>query len=187
MITINLPKIRNYQNKYVLAFGIAILAFLLLILLWPSAQKSFEKTQIQVESLAESIRQHYNRQPNYWGLDTATALQKGIIEPQMNRNGKIISALGKELLIGGDSLGNAVSIGSREFVVTIPEISAKACRYLAAAPMSDSFKAGLLKIVISTDNQTQTFEWGGENTLPIDKEKAAEICGKTNALSWFFE
>ena len=175
------------QNKIVAAcLAILLLACLILIFV-QTGESGFQKTQQQIETLAGNVRSYYVQKPNYWGLSNAVALEKGIVPKNMNRNGKIISALGKELFVGGDTEGNPVSIGNREFAISIADVGTAACRSLATAPLNDFFKLGLIRLTIKNNKQEQTFEWGGENPLPISKAKAIEVCSQANTLSWFFE
>lgn len=175
------------ENKVVAACLAVVVLALFILIFAHTGENGFQKTQQQVEMLASQVRSYYAQKPNYWGLSNAVALEKGIVPENMNRNGKIISALGKELFVGGDVQGNPVSIGSREFAISIADVGTAACRSLATAPLNDFFKLGLIRLTIKNNEQEQTFEWGGENPLPITKAKAVEICSKNNALSWFFE
>ena len=175
------------QNKVVLACLVVLLLLCLILIFAQTGESGFQKTQQQTEARAGHVRSYYAQKPNYWGLDNTEALEKGIVPKKMNRNGKIISALGKELFVGGDAQGNPVSIGSREFAISIVDVGTAACRSLATAPLNDFFKLGLIRLTIKNNQQEQTFEWGGENVLPVTKAKALEICSQANTLSWFFE
>ena len=175
------------QNKIVLLCLVVLLLACLILIFAQTGESGFQKTQQQIETLASNVRSYYAQKPNYWGLSNAVALENGIVPKSMSRKGKIISALGKELFVGGDAQGNPVSIGSREFAISVSDVGNAACRSLATAPLNESFKLGLIRLTIKNNQQVQTFEWGGENALPITKAKALEICSQANTLSWFFE
>lgn len=44
--------------------------------------------------------------------------------------------------------------------------------------MSEKIKLGLLSVTIKNGDEETVFQWGGENALPVSKEKAAKICRK---------
>lgn len=186
MFRLELTQSVVYKNKIV--FGCIVLLFLasLVLLIFSQDKRSYEKTQQQIGLLASAVRSHYAWQPHYWGLSNEQALQKKIVPQTLLNNNKIMSALGRPLLIGADLSGTPVPSGDREFMISVPNLSKKSCEKLILLPLSDNIGLGLLKIVVENNHQLHTFEWGGENPLPIQAQAAQNICAQQNNIGFVF-
>ena len=77
--------------------------------------------------------------------------------------------------------------GSRNFMITFPELSKKECTAMAAFKLNERENLTLLQMVILTDGQRFEFTWGGKHPLPVTKTEAAKFCGSKNTIAWSFE
>ena len=137
----------------------------------------------QIVSLAEQIRSYYRSKPDAWGLNTASAIKNNLVGKEMI-NGRILqNALGKEVLLGADSLGNTVMPGNKNAVIVYKNLNKKECEELAALPFDEKMQLSLNSITI-VNEQEHIFIWGGENPLPLSKDKANKICKNANDILW---
>ena len=93
----------------------------------------------------------------------------------MLHHDKVISAIGREVILGQDADGNMVMPGQRNFMITIPNLSKTACVAMLSHPFKKEEHLGLLKIMLAVSDKTETFEWGGSNPLPITPKTATPI------------
>lgn len=174
-------------GKTALAAAVLLVAILLAFLLFPRGGENFEQAHQEVLTLAENIRNHYKTRPDYWGLDTRSALKNKIVPEKMQRKGKVYSSAGREIIIGQDGSGSIVMPGTRYFVITIANLGKKACTALAAEKFNTEGRLGLLSISIASSQEEHLFEWGGENPLPVSLQAAEQYCKNKNSVSWIFE
>ncbi len=185
-----LIKFKNVcHDKYFLGIAVICAALLLgvLALLLPGQGKHFQAAHQELSILVENIRNHYKIRPDYWGLDTASAIKNNLVPENMLRNDKIVSTIGREIVLGQDTDGNMVMPGQRSFMLTLPNLSKTACVNMLSQYFNEETHLGLLKISLTTQENTQEFEWGGTNPLPISKKTAKQFCKNKNSLSWVFE
>lgn len=186
---LNKVKLREvFYNKYLWGFAGVLLLFLVtLMLLQPGQKKHFQTAHQELTELAGNIREHYKVRPDYWGLDTTSALKNKLVPAAMLHHGKIISAIGREVILGQDAEGSMVMPGQRNFTITIPNLSKTACVAMLSHPFKKEEHLGLLKIMLEASDNTEMFEWGGTNSLPITKKTAEDFCKNKNNISWTFE
>lgn len=171
--------------RIVIAVAIMILTTVIIIIF--SATKTNEKAIIagqQVWSLADGIRQYYRTRPDAWGLSTLAIAQSKIAGAGMIVGDNITNALGKEVLIGADSVGNVVMPGGRSFVITYKNLNYDECVEIASQPLNEKQQLSLTSMVIANDTESR-FIWGGENLLPISPAVAKDSCRKNNLIAWF--
>lgn len=137
----------------------------------------------QIEILVQKIRDFYRNKPDAWGLNTASAIQNHLVDSTMIKGRMVQNALGKEVLLGADILGNMVMPGNRNAVIVYKNLTQKECRLIISQQFDEKMQLSLNSISIVND-QEHTFSWGGENSLPISREKANEICKKANDILW---
>ena len=178
-----------YQHKYFwsCAIGVIVVSVLTLILLLSGKQTHFNTAHQELSVLADNVRNYYKIRPDYWGLDTANAVKNHLIPEEMLHNGKVISAIGREIVLGQDAEGNMVMPGMRYFALSMHNLSKSACVAMISQPFSQEDHWGLLRIVLVTPDKTQIFEWGGNPNLPVSKKDAKQFCQNKNIVSWIFE
>ena len=137
----------------------------------------------QVISLADNVRNFYKNKPNAWGLNTYSAIQNKIIPQDMLNGRQIKNALGKDVLLGADMLGNTVMPGSKTFAIVYKNLNKKECNALASLTFSEKFMLSIDEIIILNDNSS-SFSWGSTNNLPISSKMADKTCKQTNDILW---
>ena len=105
----------------------------------------------------------------------------------MLQNNRLVSPIASEINIGGDENGSMVMPGARSFYIALKNLSAKDCVALAIFPLSEKNELGLLSITFKVNDKETVFQWGGENSLPVTKERATKICRKNSIILWNFE
>lgn len=163
------------------------LCFLLAFLMLKPDNKVFTTVKNELLSLSDNIHKHYQVRPDYWGLNTETAIKNNLIPETLLHNGKVFSSLGKELIIGQDLEGNVVMPASRQFMITIPNIGKSACVGILSLPLEQKEILSLNKITLIADGIVYDFSWGGQLSLPVDTELAKQYCKNHNSVSWVFE
>lgn len=143
------------------------------------------KANQELVGTAERIRGYYRNRPDYWGLSTGEVLKQNLYEGVMNNN-RILNNLGKPVVIGADSDGNAVMPGQRSFMIEYRELSRKECIELLSFRWQEEDKLGLLSVSLKNDSGSYDFGWenGG---LPVSRNIAEKSCKKDNMVMWFFE
>ena len=178
-----------YHGKYFWSFAttLVILSVVVLFVCLPGQDTRFNAAHQELSVLVKNIRNHYKVRPDYWGLNTSNAIKNNLVPVDMQHDDKIISAIGREIILGQDVNGNMVMPGQRNFMITIPNLSKAACIEMISRPFSQEEHLGLLKVSLLAADNLQEFEWGGKLSLPIEKKTAKEFCKNQNTISWIFE
>lgn len=164
---------------------VLVFAFIWHIAMAPNTK--IAEAQQNMFALTENIRNFYKKRPDYWGLSTQSALKNGLIPQMMLKDSKIYNAVGQNILIGSDEAGSVVMPGMRSFYIIYDSVSKKDCVDMVSYPISEQNKLGLLGIIIKNNKEEVVFQWGGENSLPIKKDKATKICRNKSIILWNFE
>lgn len=147
----------------------------------------FNTTLTDIISLADNIHAHYEIRPDYWGLSTQSAIDNKLVPAGLLRGDKIVSAMGKNIIIGQDIDGNMVMPGSRQFMISISNISKSACLGLLTLPLTQQQNLSLTSVSVTSEDITTEFTWGGDLSLPILEDTAKKYCKNHNTVSWTFE
>lgn len=178
-----LSKLRPYFKSTAVFIGILVISGFVLHLFSAKPDAKTIKAHRQVVSLAQQIRSYYRTKPDAWGLNTASAIKNNLADKEMLNGRTLQNALGKEVLLGADILGNTVMPGNRNAVIVYKNLNKKECEALAILPFDEKMQLSLNSITI-VNEQEHTFVWGGENPLPVSEEKAGNICQKANDILW---
>lgn len=143
------------------------------------AKYKVNSTLDQISMLVTNIRSTFGNQASYTGLTAATAIQYGIADRDLSHG--TTSTLTNPF--GGD-VTITVEDGGAAFTVTYEDIPETACVSIATADWGGSSASGLSQMQIN--GGSNTFTWGGTNTLPISFEKASGACGASNSISWTY-
>lgn len=173
--------------KLMLAAAIVVVMVLALIMILPRRGESYRQTHDEIIALAGKVRNHYKIRPDYWGLSNESALKNKIIPETMIRGGKIISSLGKEIVLGQDEQGIMVMPGSRNFSISINNLSKKACIEMLSQPFTDEELLGLTAISLTAADKIYLFEWGTDFNAEQNVETASQNCLNHNSIRWIFE
>lgn len=158
--------------------------FFLMTSLWPKALP-IKDTVAEMELLAGNIRRLYQSRPDYWGLNTQMVLDKKIYPNKMGENGKLISVLGNEILVGDGVSGNVLMPGSRNFDITYQGLTKKQCIQLVSYEFDQSFWLMVMGLTIAYKDTQQLFTWDDpEYKLPVSKANAKKLCKDGSAIVW---
>ena len=156
----------------------------LIISLWPKALP-IKDTVAEMELLAGNIRRLYQNRPDYWGLNTHMVLDKKIYPNKMGENGKLISVLGNEILVGDGVSGNVLMPGSRNFDITYLGLTKKQCIQLVSYKFDQSFWLMVMGLTLAYKDTQQMFTWDDpEYKLPVSKANAKKFCKDGSAIVW---
>lgn len=72
--------------------------------------------------------------------------------------------------------------GMRSFYIAFKNLSKKDCVDMAVYPLSEKIKLGLLSVTLKNGDEETVFQWGGENALPVSKEKSRKNLPGKKAL-----
>lgn len=144
---------------------------------------------LQIEQLANTIRQHYKTRPDYWGLSTAEVLKNKLYPDSMSINGgKLLGYFNNPVEIGMNDNGDAVMPTLRDFVIAYRDLTKAQCAALAAERFQRNFWLGIKNVSIVNGDDTYTFDWDHkERTLPIERKKAADLCHTGSNIIFRFE
>lgn len=177
-----LKKLRPYFKTTAATIGILLLAGIVSHY-FSKLDTNVLNAHQQIVSLTQNIRSFYRTKPDAWGLNTASAIKNHLVSEEM-LNGRVVqNALGKEVLLGADILGNMVMPGNRNVVIVYKNLSKKECEEIAVLPFDEKMQLSLNAITI-VNEQEHIFSWGGENLLPVSSKKAGEVCQKANDILW---
>lgn len=186
-LCVNAKKIaKNYRLLSVILLVVLtiVIGFLLMV---HKQNPEIVTTMDTLVKLTENIRHNYKNRPDYWGLSTQSVIQKQIVTASMLQNNRLVSPIASEINVGGDENGSMVMPGTRSFYIALKNLSAKNCVALAIFPLSEKNELGLLSITFKVNDKETVFQWGGENSLPVTKERATKICRKNSIILWNFE
>lgn len=186
-------KFNGYKNlvkfdQRIIIVTTFITAAIIIMLAWIIRPNPLiEQTANQLAQTANNIRLYYQTKPGYWGLSNEIVIRNNLEAGGMLQDGKLQNAFGKPVIIGQDTDGSVVMPGTRNFVITFPQLDKSECTAMAAFRLNERDSLSLLQMVIIENGQRYEFNWGGNNPLPITKNDAAKYCGKANTVAWSFE
>lgn len=157
------------------------LFFILFWLFKPTGQVDF-KSEIAI--LTTSVRAHFQKNPDYRGLDTAYVVKNTLAPKEMIRLNKLYGKSKTEILIGRDINGNTVMPFEKTFTLIYLNLNKKNCLALLATDFDAS--SGLESISVSNDSFYE-FTYGGELSLPISQQNAQTYCKTKNTVMLRFE
>ncbi len=175
---------RRHSGKKIIVVLAGIASVSLIVMLLISGQQNIGAREAggQIDLLAQNIRKHYQIRPDFWGLNTLEVIKKNIYPSTMRINENILYGyFGNEVIIGADINGNPVMPSMKNFVIAYKDLSKLQCIGLATNSFNPEFWLGIREISIIHEDKTNNFSWGNTDyTLPLKKNLAAKICGKSN-------
>lgn len=162
---------------------------LMLIIMIKQQDIGAHEAGLQIEQLANTIRNHYKARPDYWGLSTSEVLKNKLYPESMSINGgKLLGYFNNPVEIGMNEQGVAVMPTLKDFVVAYRDLTKAQCAALASERFQRNFWLGVKNVSIVNGDDMYTFGWDNrEQTLPIDRKKASELCRTGSNLVFRFE
>lgn len=149
------------------------------------SQHVITKNVRAIFSISEAIRQHFADKPSYWGLDTEYVIKQNIVSPDIIKNNQVRLNGGITILIGSGVDGSTAMPMAQSFDIILPHLNKAQCISYAESELSDNENLALISLSIVNNSGTYTFEWGGQNSLPIKKYSTKQLCqDKENTLIW---
>jgi hypothetical protein len=149
------------------------------------SQHVITKNVRAIFSISEAIRQHFADKPSYWGLDTEYVIKQNIVSPDIIKNNQLRLNGGITILVGSGIDASTVMPMTQNFDIILPHLNKAQCMSYAEANLLDEEYLALISLNIINSSGTHTFEWGGENSLPIKKYATKQLCqDKENTLIW---
>lgn len=184
MNLMNIKKNIHLKSKDFLILICVFIFFLFFTLFWlfkPASKVDF-KSEITI--LTVPVRTHFQKNPDYRGLDAAYVIKNTLAPKEMVRLNKLFSKSKAEILIGRDINGNSVAPFEKTFTLTYLNLNKKNCSALLTTNFDAS--SGLESISVSNDNFYE-FTYGGELSLPINSKDAQTYCKPKNTVMLRFE
>lgn len=181
---------KKFVKTYPIPLAAGLTVLLIILGIWLASGRTNQQVVAAMDNLTqlvENIHRDYKNRPDYWGLSTESVVQKQIAPDNMIHDGRLKTSVAAEINIGSDETGSIVMPGMRSFFISFKNLSPKDCIDMAVYPLSEKIKLGLLSITLKNAGEEAVFQWGGENPLPISKEKAAKFCLKKSIILWNFE
>ena len=111
-----------------------------------------------------------------------------IVINKMLKNNHLIGYFGNPVLVGNGLNADVLMPGARNFDIIYKDLNKKQCIGLASFKFSSQFWLGVTGITIINDDNKQFFTWDDkENSLPIQKNTAKDICDAKNTIIWHYE
>lgn len=166
----------------------AILTLIIIVALGFSflQEPDFKGAHREVSEIASAVHAQYQKRPDYWGLNTQKVLEERYLPDHLRHGSRIIGVLGRDITIGSNAAGDIVMPGARQFMISIDNLSLKACQGLLKSVQTAASDPALEKIVIENENGESVFSWTEENALAELPSRAEEICRNRNSISWGF-
>lgn len=184
-------RVKNIKNlNKVLIMGTTALILILGIsVIWFSAKDiGTEATAQELKQFSQNIRRYYQNRPDFWGLNTQTAVEKQIAPQSMIKPNGLLNAYGTAVVVGNGNDGVMLMPGARTFDIAYKGLNKQQCKELLTYKFDESFWMGLASIMVTTDKQQQSFSWNdSQNKLPVSPAKAKEICNGNTIILWHFE
>ena len=169
---------------------IAIVIIFVGIIVWRYLAPShrLEQAASQIAEIAHDLRAAYRQKVDYWKLDTKFAVDNNMLTNLSYNGGKLLNALGKEVLIGRGKDGDTLMPGERSFDIVYKNLSLAECVILSTYQYKQKEELGLLQITIISNDKSQNFDWGeGDFGLPINRETAKKFCTNNSTVLWTME
>ena len=162
-----------------------LFAFIFLVLLLCVHPKQNNVVTDEIKSINLNIRKHYQKQPDYRGLNTKTAIKDNLIPSFMVRQNKIFSRLKREILVGRNASGDSLLPADHFFAIAYLNVDKAMCISIISEPFDITL--GLRDITLLNNKTSLVFSYGGEFPLPVNKEVAEKHCHSLNTVVLSFE
>lgn len=180
---------RNWKVTAGTAAGIVIVILIMTLLIGGQQDTGAKEAGIQLEQLAQNIRNHYKTRPDFWGLSTNEVIAKKLYPLSMTaEDGQLKGYFGNPVEIGSDAQGTPVMPTVRRFTIAYNHLSKNQCAGLAANKFDQTFWLGVSGMAIDNGSKEQTFDWSSKDfRLPADKEIVKSLCNNVNNVVFYFE
>ena len=184
----SLSKLRAYYKALFVGVVLFLVGGLSLTFFFSQETSGTAEAATELEALTSNIRRYFQNRPDYWGLSTQMVLDKNIYPNKMLKNNHLIGYFGNPVLVGNGLNADVLMPGARNFDIIYKDLNKKQCIGLASFKFSSQFWLGVTGITIINDDNKLFFTWDDkENSLPIQKNTAKDICDAKNTIIWHYE
>lgn len=180
--------VKNFYNQNKVVLIKLFIPFMIIVLGYCScvhSQRIITKNVRTIFSISEAIRQHFADKPSYWGLNVEYVIKQNIVPQNLIKNNKLRLEGDITILIGSGVEGDTVMPMAQSFDIILPHLNKAQCISYAESELSDNENLALISLNIINNSGNYTFEWGGENSLPIKKYATKQLCqDKENTIIW---
>lgn len=179
---------KTINGAIVLYSALAIISLILIGYLGISILKKphYKDVHQEMTELATLVHQQYQKRPDYWGLNSEKILKNESLPTPMKKHQKIVSHIGREIIIGSNVDGDMVMPGGRQFMLTMDNLSRNVCIGLLSDIETLKTDPAWESLIVYNENGTTEFSWSADNSLADLPHKASEICVNRNKISWLF-
>ncbi len=184
-------RIKNIKslNKVLIMGTAALILILGVSVIWLSSTDiGTDAAAQELKQFSQNIRRYYQNRPDFWGLNTQTAIEKQIAPRDLIKPEGLRNFYGEEVIVGNGIDGIMLMPGARTFDIVYKGLNKQQCKEMLSYKFDETFWMGLASIQIVSGKQNQIFSWNdSQNKLPVSSAKAKEICNGDNTLLWHFE
>ena len=163
-------RLTNYNGLIIIISLFLVLITLIYLLLHNPYQKLHE----HIFQTADNIHAYYRDYPNYWKLNTETAIDDKLVSDELLRHTEYDFKIG----IGVD--GNTALPSDLTFDIVLAGVNKSACIGLVETKANKEQLLSLQKITVINSKGSTDFEWDGDkHFLPVAKYAARDVCQPT--------
>ena len=150
-----------------------------------SSKRVINKDINEIFQISDEIRGYYIGKPDYWMLSTDKIIKEKVISNNFISNGKIVLSSGKKVFVGDGIDASPVMPMYQSFDIVIKDINKSECINFVEYPLDEDKIVSLQKISIYNSNSDISYEWGGDNPLPVKKYSSKSHCADFgNNIIW---
>ena len=178
----------SLKYKILCIFSVVLLLIILFLICSKKEDIGTNNAVKELQQFSQNIRRFYQNRPDYWGLNTQTAIDKQLYPLSMYKEGVLKSYFNTPVLVGSGINADILMPGARNFDIIYKYLNKKQCVELASYNFEQNFWLGVSGVSIITENKETLFNWGKENPLPIKKSTAEDLCKNNgNSIIWHYE
>ena len=181
--------INNVSMEKVCKFLIVFLILVIGFMFFANSKSFANKTIKDIFYISDNVRQFYVEKPNYWGLNTQTAIRENIVDSKYILKDKIVLGKGLSVLIGKGFQADTLMFLDNSFDIVVNGLDKKNCISLIEADISKENIVKLREISLQNSKGLFSFRWeDGKYSLTVKKYIAKDICSDVNnSLLWSVE
>lgn len=185
MIFEKIKKSISYNKATVIKLAVPLFIAVMGVYLISNSKGIVHKNIEEIFQISDEIRGYYVNKPDYWKLSTAEVIRNGMISSKFIINEKIMLSGKKEIFVGSGINADPVMPLTQSYDIVIKNLGKSECISFVEYALDENRLASLLQIGIYNDTGDTLYEWGGANTLPVEKNSSIKYCTPSgNTVVW---